>query len=157
MQQRKQSTHLRAALVLGAMLVTVPAAAEDLYVEYDQAKILRLSEPAANIIVGNPSIADVTVHSGSVLVLTGKTFGVTNLIILNKDDKVILNTRLMVKSDTQKIVSLNRGGMTATYNCMPKCEPMMKVGDDSAYLSSLTKSADQKIKFSEGGGEQSAN
>jgi hypothetical protein len=147
-----------AALAIGALIAPHLAAAEDLVVQYDQARLLRLPEPAANIIVGNPSIADVTLQSTELLIITGKTFGVTNLIILDKNNKIILNQRLMVKSDDQKVVSLQRGISTTTYACVPKCEPVLKVGDEPNHFSEVAKAGQQKMKISaDSGGEEVAN
>ncbi len=148
----------RASLAIGVLLSPNLAAAEDLIVQYDQARLLRLPEPAANIIIGNPSIADVTLQSAELLIITGKTFGVTNMIIMDKNDKIILSQRLMVKSDDQKVVSLQRGISTTTFACMPKCEPMLKVGDEPNHFSEVAKAGQQKMKISsDGGGEEVAN
>lgn len=148
----------RASLAIGVLLSPNLAAAEDLIVQYDQARLLRLPEPAANIIIGNPSIADVTLQSSELLIITGKTFGVTNIIIMDKNDKIILSQRLMVKSDDQKVVSLQRGISTTTFACMPKCEPMLKVGDEPNHFSEVAKAGQQKMKISaDGGGEEVAN
>jgi hypothetical protein len=105
-------------------------AVEDLIVNYDQSQLVKLSRPAAEIIVGNPSIADVTVQSGNLLVVTGKTFGITNMIILDAQRNVILDQRILVKRDEQKVVNLNRGTLRQSYNCTPQCNPSIVVGDD---------------------------
>ena len=55
-------------------------ATDDLIVKYDQSHLLRLPRPAAEIIIGNPAIADISVQFGNLLVITGKTFGITNII-----------------------------------------------------------------------------
>jgi Flp pilus assembly secretin CpaC len=148
------TTHWKAAVAAAALvaaLVAVPAVAEEFIVQYDQAKLVRLPEPAANIIIGNPSIADVTLQSSTLLVITGKTFGVTNLIVLNGEDRIILSERLMVKADEQRVVTLTRGGAASTYNCVPKCEPVIKVGDEQTHYQGVLRAAEQKMKISEGG------
>ena len=62
-----------------ALVALVPAAtAGDLTVKYDQSQLLRLPRAVTHIIIGNPSIADVTVQSPNLLVVTGRTFGITN-------------------------------------------------------------------------------
>lgn len=132
-------------------LLAAGARAEDLVVQYDQARLLTLDQPAANIIIGNPSIADVTLKSTKLLVITGKTFGVTNLMILNDDDKVIYSSRLMVKADESKVVTLTRADDRFTYACTPRCEPVLKVGDEEKHYQGIAQSAQQKFKISEGG------
>ena len=53
-------------------------------VTMNQAKIVKLSRAADTIIIGNPEIADASVQDASTVVLTGKGFGVTNLVILDE-------------------------------------------------------------------------
>src|SRR5689334_2493493 len=73
------------------------AAANDVIVLIDEASLMRLDRPAAEIVVGNPSIADVSVQSGKVLIITGKSFGETNLVVIDADGKMITNRRLIVQ------------------------------------------------------------
>jgi Pilus formation protein N terminal region len=140
-------------------LLATSAKAEDLVVQYDQARLLTLTQPAANIIVGNPSIADVTLKSTKLLVVTGKTFGVTNLMVLNDEEKVIYSSRVMVRADESKVVTLSRADAQFTYACTPICQPVLKVGDDEKHYQGLAVSAQQKMKLSEGGpdNQQSGN
>ena len=63
-----------ATLAAAMTLSTTHANADDLIVRYDQSQLLRMPREVANIIVGNPSIADVSVQRGNLLVVTGKTF-----------------------------------------------------------------------------------
>src|SRR6476469_403071 len=58
-------------------------ASNDVTIYTDQAKILQLTGKPGTIVVGNPSIADVTVQ-GDRVVLMGRSYGVTNIIILDQ-------------------------------------------------------------------------
>lgn len=143
------------ATVLAAAATFHPASAienvglfDDFLVQYDQVELMRLDEDVADIIVGNPSIADVTIQSGRLLIVTGKTFGVTNLIALNNAGQVIINRRLVVRADDQKVVHLNRGALRETYNCAPKCQSILTVGDEQSYYSRIAKAAEDKFKVS---------
>ena len=140
-----------AAVAFGAS----PVKAEDLVVQYDQARLLNLEQPAANIIIGNPSIADVSLKSTKLLVITGKTFGVTNLVVLNDDEKVIYSARILVRSDESKVITLTRGDTKNTFACVPQCEPVLKVGDEQKFYSETAAAAQQKMKLSEGSDNQS--
>jgi Flp pilus assembly secretin CpaC len=104
----------------------------------------------AEIIVGNPTIADVAVQASTMLVVTGKTFGITNIIALDNDRNVILERRILVRRDERKVVNLQRGGQRQSYNCTPQCNPSLTVGDDSAFFENTAKTAERKMKFSEG-------
>ena len=48
-------------------------------VHLDQAKLLKLPERTATLVVGNPLIADAAVQPGGIVVITAKSYGMTNL------------------------------------------------------------------------------
>ena len=151
------SARRTAPLVIGsAVLVAVAAVqakAEDLIVKYDQSQLLRLSRPAAEIIIGNPTIADVSVQGGNLLVITGKSFGITNIIALDAERAVIQDQRVLVQRDERKVVNLQKGGKRESYNCSPQCNPSITVGDDTQYFDAVAKTSERKIKLSEGQAE----
>jgi Flp pilus assembly secretin CpaC len=148
-----------AAFTLGfvASLVTVipfsKARAQDLIVKYDQSQLLRLPRPVAEIIIGNPTIADVTVQANNLLVITGKTFGITNVIALDAERKIIQDQRVMVIREESKVVNVQKGAKRESYNCAPQCNPSLVVGDDQTYFETVARTAERKIKFTEGTAE----
>ena len=77
----------RAGLILLLMGATAAAGQPEslpvVTILVDNAKIIRLPERTSTVIVGNPIIAEVTPQKNGVLVLTGKSFGSTNLIALD--------------------------------------------------------------------------
>jgi Flp pilus assembly secretin CpaC len=131
-------------------LAIAPAAADDLIVKYDQSQLLRLPRPAAEIIIGNPAIADVAVQSGNLLVVTGKSFGITNIIALDADRNVIQDQRVLVRRDDAKVVNLQRGTDRQSYNCTPQCNPSIVIGDEQKFFDSIRNASQTKIGFSEG-------
>ena len=138
------------AMLAAAFAVAAGAAkAEDLIVKYDQSQLLRLPRPAAEIIIGNPAIADISIQTGNLLVITGKTFGITNIIALDADRNVIQDQRVLVKRDEVKVVNLHRGAQRQSYNCTPQCNPSITVGDEQAYFDTIQKASQAKIGFSE--------
>jgi Flp pilus assembly secretin CpaC len=140
---------LTAALVLEASKAT----ADDLIVHYDQAQLLRMPRPVAEVIVGNPSIADVTIQGGNLLVVTGKTFGVTNVIALDSDRNVIQDQRIIVERDLQGVVNLHKGTARYTLACAPNCQTTFTIGDDGGHFEMIKKQNEDKTKFSEKGTE----
>jgi Flp pilus assembly secretin CpaC len=124
-------------------------AGEDLIVKYDQSQLLRLPRPAAEIIIGNPAIADVAIQSGNLLVVTGKSFGITNIIALDAERNVIQDQRVLVRRDDAKVVNLQRGTERQSFNCTPQCNPSIVIGDDQKYFDMISKAAQAKIGFSE--------
>jgi Flp pilus assembly secretin CpaC len=145
-----------AMAMVAAVLAAAPVrAAEDLIVKYDQSQLLRLPKPAAEIIIGNPSIADVSVQSGNLLVVTGKTFGITNIIALDAERNVIHDQRVLVKRDEGKVVNLVRGTERQSYNCTPQCNPSITIGDELRYFEAIRSASQNKKEFSEGGTDKS--
>jgi hypothetical protein len=132
-----------------------PASAGDTPVEVliDQVSLVKLDRPAAEIVVGNPSIADVSVQSGKVLVLTGKSFGETNLIVLDGDGKIIISKRLIVTEPRTGLVTIYRGTARQTVNCSPYCTPPLAIGDESNYFDTIAKEIKGKQSISQSSAE----
>lgn len=158
-QKKRKFRRTIAALVASATVImstavvqSVPASAQDLIVKYDQSQLLRLPRRVSEIIIGNPSIADVTVQSGKLLVVTGKTFGITNIIALDQEKQIIIDKRVLVTRPTGRVVNLMKGGARQSYNCAPDCNPSLVIGDDTKYFDSIGKSAQAKVGMSQGGG-----
>lgn len=138
-----------ATMALGAQ----QARANDLIVRYDQSQILRLPRPVSELIIGNPSIADVAIQGNDILVITGKTFGVTNVIALDADRNVIEDQRVIVQRDEQRLVNLHKGAQRQSYTCSPTCQPTITIGDDPTFFDQIAKHATAKTKFSDAGAE----
>jgi hypothetical protein len=110
-------------LALIAALAPGLAAAASLDVPLDQAIRLTLSAPAHDVIVGNPSIADVEVSDQRHLVLTGKMGGVTNLIVVDERGRTLINRQIVVSDggSSGSRVAFISGPTLATYVCTPGC------------------------------------
>jgi Flp pilus assembly secretin CpaC len=107
------------------------------------ARVLRISAPAATVIVGNPGVADVTIQDPLTLVLTGKTYGQTNLIVLNSAGSPIADTVVEVVEDrTADLVTMFNAGARVTYSCAARCAPTVTLGDDPNYSQQLSSSLD---------------
>jgi Flp pilus assembly secretin CpaC len=117
-----------AALVaIGAAGLVAPAAADaGIQVEMNQAKIVKLARPADTIVVGNPAIADAAVQDASTIVLTGKGFGVTNLVVLDSDGNPIVDEQVMVVRQAASSVRVYRRANIQTLSCTPYCESSYK-------------------------------
>lgn len=152
------SSRAMIALIAGAtVLATVAlssavARAEDLIVKYDQSQLLRVPRAVSEIIIGNPTIADISVQSKKLLVVTGKSFGKTNMILLDNEQNVIQENRIIVLQDQTNVVNLRRGIARESYNCSPRCNPTITVADEQTYFKKAAENAELKIKLSEGGG-----
>lgn len=114
---------------LAAATFTIPAALaaeRGIEVVMNQAKIVKLARPADTIIIGNPDIADAAVQNASTIVLTGKGFGVTNLVILDADGEPIVDEELYVTRQESRSVRVYRRASVQTLSCAPLCEGAFK-------------------------------
>ena len=118
-----------AAATLAATLAPAALAAEPFKVALDQTVSMALSHPAASVALGNATVADVTVSDANTLLITGKAFGTTNLLVLDRNGRTILQTQLVVSADNVGQLTIYRGTGTNTYSCIEKCRPAPVVGD----------------------------
>jgi hypothetical protein len=142
------------ACALASAGMAPAAAADDLIVKYDQSQLLRLPQKIDEIIIGNPSIADVTIQTADTLVVTGKSFGITNVIALDAQRNVIRDQRVIVVRDDARVVSVQKGSKRESYSCTPLCNPSLTVGDDQAYFDGIVRAAERKVRFSDGQADQ---
>ncbi|MCM2291783.1 pilus assembly protein N-terminal domain-containing protein [Allorhizobium sp. BGMRC 0089] len=108
----------------------------------NQARILRLDRPVSKVIVGNDKIADVTVADARTIVLTGRSFGTTNIVLLDHDGQAILDDRVLVSLDEQNTLLFFKQTDRSVYSCTPECEKRTQLGN-SAAGSSTTSSSSQ--------------
>ena len=112
---------------LGILLAASTAVAQPgIEVVMNQAKIVKLTRPADTIVIGNPDIANASVQDASTVVLTGKGFGVTNLVILDTDGNPIVDEQITVTRHAAKTVRIYRRSQIQTLSCTPYCEGAYK-------------------------------
>lgn len=140
--QRRVAT-LALALLTAAQVV--PAQAQSgsapISVKVNMARILRISAPANTVIVGNPRVADVTIQDPQTLVLTGKSYGQTNMIVLDAQGKAIADTLVEVVQAQADLVTVYMGSARTTLACAPICQPTIMLGDDPTFSATSSASA----------------
>ena len=126
---------LLSAITLGA----TPTQADNVTVNVDEARVLKLPERVATIVIGNPLIADATLQSGGILVVTGKGFGATNLLALDRSGRVVMDKTVQVlgASTSSDLVIVFKGVERESYSCAPDCERRLTLGDSPAYFTSI--------------------
>ena len=100
-ERRGRAFGLARALAFSICLMAVaalqPACAAEITVILDQAKLVKLPEKVSTIVIGNPLIADASVQAGGLMVLTGKGYGVTNIIALDRAGAVLMEKTVGVE------------------------------------------------------------
>ncbi|PWB60969.1 MAG: pilus assembly protein CpaC [Bradyrhizobiaceae bacterium] len=144
---------LAVAVAALALVAARPAAAtEALAVEVDQASIVKMPEQVATIVIGNPLIADVVLQGGGTMVVTGKAYGTTNVILLDRAGATLMERLIEVRSPRDNVVFVYRGAERETYSCAPKCERRITLGDSAAYFTAtLTQAGNYNTQASNAG------
>lgn len=128
------------SVLVGLLLLPAHAMAEivtdAIQVSVDQAKLIKLPEKIATLVVGNPLIADVTMQAGGVMVVTGKGYGATNVIAMDRKGEVLIDRVINVEGPTDKVVTIYRGVDRESYSCMPICQRRVTLGDAEGYFKS---------------------
>lgn len=130
MARHLTSRWVSSVLAAAGVLLFMPAALAEtgIAVVVNQAKIVKITRPADTIIVGNPAIADAAVQDATTIVLTGKGFGVTNLVVLDKDGSPIVDEQVVVSRNEPRSVRIYRRSDVQTLSCTPYCESSYKSG-----------------------------
>lgn len=119
------------------LLITVtaaPAHAAPVAVQVDRATLIKLPDRAATVVVGNPLIADLSIQPHGLAVVTGKGYGATNFIVLDKGGAVLAEHTIEVQGPIDPTVVVYRGDKRETYSCTPECSQRITLGDDSDYF-----------------------
>ena len=111
-----------------------PASSGTVTVVVDQAQVMKLPDGVATLIVGNPLIADVSIQSGGLVVVTGKGYGETNVMALDRSGSLLQEKTIQVQGSRDSVVVF-RGTERESYSCTPKCERRITLGDSSDYFS----------------------
>jgi len=131
-----------ASISLASATLLCPAAAlaevsdDTIAVNVDQARLVKLPARVATIVVGNPLIADVALQAGGVIVVTGKGYGATNFIAMDRSGEVLVDRLIQVEGPTDQLITVYRGIDRNTYSCMPICQRRVTLGDGDNFFKS---------------------
>ncbi|MBU1385152.1 MAG: pilus assembly protein N-terminal domain-containing protein [Alphaproteobacteria bacterium] len=96
-------------------------------VEIDQAQRVQLRGAAGSVIVGNPEIADVTVVDANTLYITGKGYGVTEVVAVDAIGRTLFQSQVVVTAgDGAGRVRVWRGGQATEMACAASCSPSVR-------------------------------
>jgi Flp pilus assembly secretin CpaC len=101
---------IRAMALIAAALAALwsaPSSAQragGIEVVIDRTAIAKIPDRTATVVVGNPLIADVSLQAGGTIVVTGKGYGVTNVVALDRAGKVIDEQPVTVRSAADSVI-----------------------------------------------------
>lgn len=120
-----------------AIETQTPVETGPLIVPFGQSVMLKTSNPISGISVGSPVIADVAVHDANSIFVTGRSFGITSLHILDNKGRVIMERPIQVVDANPGKMTIVRGSDQFTMDCSPKCQPMPSPGDNKDYFETV--------------------
>jgi hypothetical protein len=142
LRRRAFASLLAAVAVMASPAAVLAEASPDtIAVNVDQAKLVRLPGRVATIVVGNPLIADVTLQPGGMIVVTGKGYGATNFIALDRGGEVLVDRQIQVEGPSDRLVTVYKGVERESYSCMPICQRRVTLGDSDAYFNNTMSQA----------------
>ncbi|TKT59869.1 hypothetical protein FDR95_08755 [Rhizobiaceae bacterium LC148] len=120
-------------VLAGAATVSAQDHEEDLLrVFMNHARVLKLDRPVSKVIVGNSNVADATVADATTIVLTGRSFGATNLVLLDAEGNAIADERVLVSIDEGNTVRVFRQTARSILSCTPNCEQHAEFSNTAA-------------------------
>jgi Flp pilus assembly secretin CpaC len=151
---------LRASIrSIGGMLVLAglfaqsgaQAASRDLVqVSVDKARVARIPDHTQILVIGQPGIADVTMLKNSGMgVITGKSFGETNLIALDAQGNLLGEWTVRVGAEKADLLVQN-GLNRESYICSPNCLPTIDLADAKSIAADRASAVAQHTGFSTG-------
>jgi hypothetical protein len=81
-------------------------------------------------------IADVSLQNGGIVVVTGKGYGATNFIAMDRSGEVLVDRVIQVEGPSDRLITVYRGAERESYSCMPVCQRRVTLGDSDTYFKS---------------------
>jgi hypothetical protein len=119
-----------------------------LQVSVDKARVARIPDHTRILVIGQPGIADVTMLKNSGMgVITGKSFGETNLIALDAQGNLLGEWTVRVGGEKADLLVQN-GLNRESYICAPLCLPVIDLADAKTTASDRAAAVAQHSAFS---------
>jgi len=112
----------RSATAILLALIAPATALAAVSVPIDQSRKVFFSGQAANVVVGNPGIADVSIIDSRTVLVTGKRFGTTNIVVMDALGRTLFDSEILISAGEGARVSVYRGVRTENYSCSPYCQ-----------------------------------
>ncbi|MGV1837436.1 pilus assembly protein N-terminal domain-containing protein [Rhizobium rhizogenes] len=135
---RGRTAFFAGVAAMAGLIPQLSHAADDgmLRVYMDHARVLKLDRPVSKVIVGNAQVADATVADPKTIVLTGRSFGTTNIVLLDADGNAIVDERILVSIDEGNTVRVFRQTDRSVLSCTPNCEQHAQQNNNAAAATS---------------------
>lgn len=142
--------------VSGALADQAAFAGTPVTVFTDQTQMIALAQDPGTVVVGNPSIADVSVNGRRVF-MHGRGYGNTNITILDVQGNQLANFDVTVTHDAANEVAVFSATQNPTerasrssFTCAPLCQKTVIAGDSNIFFGEITAQNSSKLNSATG-------
>ena len=147
-------------VVFGAAGAEGKMAETHMNIDWREAQIVALDGAATSIVIGDPTVVDVTLEDPHTLILFGKSPGETNLLVFGSDHKLMLNSSVTVSPETARHVSVygspKNTSAETLFSCGSRCVRVMSPTDKIRITSSSSSGSNASTDTSTGTQSQPA-
>jgi Flp pilus assembly secretin CpaC len=118
---RRLSLAIAALAALSGTAAGAQGRPADLPVAAGQASYVNLGGAVRDVVIGDPSIADVSVVNDRTLVVLGKRPGVTSLLAFGAGGRALADRQVVVSENGAGSVTVYRGASASNYACASQC------------------------------------
>jgi hypothetical protein len=101
-------------------------------VEVNQSHRVVLRGAVANVIVGDPAVADVVMIDAHSVIVVGKGYGSTQVMVIDPAGHALLDTRVTVTARNDGRVTVYRGAASTDYSCAGRCQAVPAPGGSAS-------------------------
>lgn len=133
----RRSIQTLALAAAGLCAATMAAAAPDdsLTVGMHQARRVMLHGDAATVVLGDPKVADVTMVDTHSVIIMGKAYGATPLIITDRAGHTLLDSEILVAGQDSGRLTVYRGPAISEMSCATnRCHSVQADGATGAVV-----------------------
>jgi Flp pilus assembly secretin CpaC len=124
MIMRRLTLAFCACLSLGVTAAAAQIPAASLSVSAGQAMRISLSAPVRDIVVGDPTVADVSLVNDRTLIVMGKKAGATTLLAFDAGGRPLADRQIVVSDIPDQAVVVQRGVTASAYACGDRCSQL---------------------------------
>jgi Pilus formation protein N terminal region len=117
---------LIAAAAVSAGIALPAFAHPGVEVAVDHTTRLHVARPAGSVIVGNPAVADVTVVDPHTVFVSGRGYGVSEVVVLDPLGRTVWDGNVVVTQNTADQVTVYHGTVPVEMACASVCTPSMR-------------------------------
>ena len=122
-----RSNRLLAALIaapIAALSAAALAAPGALVLQLKQSERVMLPGQVANVVIDDPNIADVAMVDGHSVIVIGKGYGSTGILVLDKGGRTLMRSQIAVIAPEVGPVTVYNGATPSEFSCLRRCQPL---------------------------------